>query len=78
MNCCQLKGIPFAWFTKYFYVQNFFVDIRGPTIAFLPVLAFEGGTRRNIPKFEVRKILMLGILINCEEDVVHTCVNIFS
>ncbi|KAH9720183.1 Ribosomal RNA-processing protein 40 [Citrus sinensis] len=50
--------------------DNFFVDIRGPTIAFLPVLAFEGGTRRNIPKFEVRKILMLCILINCEEDVI--------
>lgn len=33
--------------------QNFLVDIKGPTLAFLPVLAFEGGTRRNIPKFEV-------------------------
>ncbi|CAL0318221.1 unnamed protein product [Lupinus luteus] len=32
--------------------DNFIVDIKGPTLAFLPVLAFEGGTRRNIPKFE--------------------------
>nr|CAB3477838.1 unnamed protein product [Digitaria exilis] len=28
------------------------MDIKGPNLAFLPVLAFEGGTRRNIPKFE--------------------------
>ncbi|RYR73795.1 hypothetical protein Ahy_A02g008297 isoform A [Arachis hypogaea] len=32
--------------------DNFLVDIKGPSLAFLPVLAFEGGTRRNIPKFE--------------------------
>lgn len=36
-----------------FWIQNFLVDIKGPALAFLPVLAFEGGTRRNIPKFEV-------------------------
>ena len=35
------------------HLQNFLVDIKGPALAFLPVLAFEGGTRRNIPKFEV-------------------------
>jgi exosome complex component RRP40 len=34
-------------------LQNFLIDIKGPALAFLPVLAFEGGTRRNIPKFEV-------------------------
>jgi len=34
-------------------IQNFLVDIKGPNVAFLPVLSFEGGTRRNIPKFEV-------------------------
>lgn len=34
-------------------LQNFLVDIKGPALAYLPVLAFEGGTRRNIPKFEV-------------------------
>ncbi|KAK3161480.1 hypothetical protein QOZ80_1BG0077640 [Eleusine coracana subsp. coracana] len=33
--------------------DNFLVDIKGPYLAFLPVLAFEGGTRRNIPKYEV-------------------------
>ncbi|XAR72634.1 hypothetical protein NMG60_11019345 [Bertholletia excelsa] len=32
--------------------DNFLVDIKGPSLAYLPVLAFEGGTRRNIPKFE--------------------------
>ncbi|KAF9612104.1 hypothetical protein IFM89_038083 [Coptis chinensis] len=32
--------------------DNFLVDIKGPTLAFLPVLAFEGGSRRNKPKFE--------------------------
>ncbi|KAL2482496.1 PNAS-3 related [Forsythia ovata] len=37
--------------------DNFLVDIKSPTIAFLPVLAFEGGTRRNIPKFEVGTLL---------------------
>ncbi|KAL9330282.1 hypothetical protein ACSQ67_005285 [Phaseolus vulgaris] len=36
--------------------DNFLVDIKGPAIAFLPVLAFEGGTRRNIPRFEVGNI----------------------
>ncbi|KAF3437023.1 hypothetical protein FNV43_RR19776 [Rhamnella rubrinervis] len=34
--------------------DNFLVDIN-PALAFLPVLAFEGGTRRNIPKFEFNK-----------------------
>lgn len=37
--------------------DNFFVDIKGPMVAFLPVLAFEGGTRRNIPKFEVGTLI---------------------
>ncbi|RAL47017.1 hypothetical protein DM860_017058 [Cuscuta australis] len=32
--------------------DNFFVDVKGPMLAYLPVIAFEGGTRRNIPKFE--------------------------
>ncbi|KAL9277416.1 hypothetical protein ACSQ67_025036 [Phaseolus vulgaris] len=39
--------------SRFISVQNFLVDIKGPAIAFLPVLAFEGGTRRNIPRFEV-------------------------
>ncbi|XP_019239709.1 PREDICTED: putative exosome complex component rrp40 isoform X1 [Nicotiana attenuata] len=37
--------------------DNFFVDIKGPMVAFLPVLAFEGGTRRNIPKFEAGTLI---------------------
>ncbi|KAI7734482.1 hypothetical protein M8C21_030290 [Ambrosia artemisiifolia] len=39
--------------------RNFLVDIKGPALAFLPVLSFEGGTRRNIPKFEVGTLLLL-------------------
>ena len=46
VNFCSLFRFPFVY-------QNFLVDIKGPALAFLPVLAFEGGTRRNIPKFEV-------------------------
>ncbi|PQP94074.1 putative exosome complex component rrp40 [Prunus yedoensis var. nudiflora] len=42
--------------------DNFLVDIKGPTIAFLPVLAFEGGTRRNIPKFEVGTLLYVRVV----------------
>jgi len=37
--------------------DNFLLDIKGPSLALLPVLAFEGGTRRNIPKFEVGTLL---------------------
>ncbi|KZV56559.1 protein binding protein [Dorcoceras hygrometricum] len=37
--------------------DNFLVDIKGPTVAYLPVLAFEGGTRRNIPKFDMPVVL---------------------
>lgn len=42
--------------------DNFLVDIKGPAIAFLPVLAFEGGTRRNIPKFEVGALLYVRVV----------------
>ncbi|XP_059650042.1 uncharacterized protein LOC132295769 [Cornus florida] len=42
--------------------DNFLVDIKGPALAFLPVLAFEGGTRRNIPKFEVGTLLYLRVV----------------
>jgi hypothetical protein len=42
-----------SFLTWLWLLQNFVVDIKGPHLAFLPVLAFEGGTRRNIPKFEV-------------------------
>ncbi|KAG5079741.1 hypothetical protein JHK86_003806 [Glycine max] len=37
--------------------DNFLVDIKGPALAFLPVLAFEGGTRRNIPRFEIGTLI---------------------
>ncbi|XP_027362364.1 putative exosome complex component rrp40 [Abrus precatorius] len=42
--------------------DNFLVDIKGPVLAFLPVLAFEGGTRRNIPKFEVGTLLYVRVV----------------
>ncbi|KAL1214670.1 hypothetical protein V5N11_035205 [Cardamine amara subsp. amara] len=42
--------------------DNFWVDIKGPQLALLPVLAFEGGTRRNIPKFEVGTLLYLRVV----------------
>ncbi|PWZ33475.1 putative exosome complex component rrp40 [Zea mays] len=37
--------------------RNFLVDIKGPNLAFLPVLSFEGGTRRNIPKFKIGTLI---------------------
>ncbi|KAI0495769.1 hypothetical protein KFK09_022072 [Dendrobium nobile] len=49
--------------------DNFLVDIKGPTLAFLPVLAFEGGTRRNIPKFEI------GTLIYVRVVKANSCMN---
>ena len=49
--------------------QNFLVDIKGPGLAFLPVLAFEGGTRRNIPKFEVCESLRSCLYVNCKDKV---------
>ncbi|PON73778.1 Exosome complex RNA-binding protein 1/RRP40/RRP [Parasponia andersonii] len=42
--------------------DNFLVDIKGPALAFLPVLAFEGGTRRNIPKFEAGTLLYVRVV----------------
>ncbi|TMX03686.1 uncharacterized protein [Solanum lycopersicum] len=42
--------------------DSFYVDIKGPMVAFLPVLAFEGGTRRNIPKFEVGTLIYTRIV----------------
>ncbi|XVF60122.1 hypothetical protein PTKIN_Ptkin08bG0018300 [Pterospermum kingtungense] len=42
--------------------DNFLIDIKGSALAFLPVLAFEGGTRRNIPKFEVGTLLYLRVV----------------
>ena len=34
--------------------ENYDVDIRGPSKALLPALAFEGATRRNRPHLQVR------------------------
>ncbi|KFK29829.1 hypothetical protein AALP_AA7G184300 [Arabis alpina] len=42
--------------------DNFWIDIKGPQIALLPVLAFEGGTRRNIPKFEVGTLVYVRVV----------------
>ncbi|KAI3876244.1 hypothetical protein MKX03_028474 [Papaver bracteatum] len=42
--------------------DNFLVDIKGPAVAFLPVLAFEGGTRRNIPKFEPGSLIYVRVV----------------
>uniref|UniRef100_A0A7N2L306 Ribosomal RNA-processing protein 40 n=1 Tax=Quercus lobata TaxID=97700 RepID=A0A7N2L306_QUELO len=42
--------------------DNFLVDIKGPGLAFLPVLAFEGGTRRNIPRFEIGTLLYVRLV----------------
>uniref|UniRef100_A0A2N9J101 Ribosomal RNA-processing protein 40 n=1 Tax=Fagus sylvatica TaxID=28930 RepID=A0A2N9J101_FAGSY len=42
--------------------DNFLVDIKGPALAFLPVLAFEGGTRRNIPKFEAGTLIYVRVV----------------
>ncbi|XP_073145811.1 uncharacterized protein [Henckelia pumila] len=42
--------------------DNFLVDIKGPTVAYLPVLAFEGGTRRNIPKFNMGTLLYVRVV----------------
>ncbi|GMH27742.1 hypothetical protein Nepgr_029585 [Nepenthes gracilis] len=42
--------------------DNFLVDIKGPTLGLLPVLAFEGVIRRNIPRFETGTLLYVRIV----------------
>lgn len=42
--------------------ENFLVDIKGPSLALLPVVAFEGGTKRNIPKFEIGSLLYVRVV----------------
>ncbi|CAI9108555.1 OLC1v1008185C1 [Oldenlandia corymbosa var. corymbosa] len=42
--------------------DNFLVDIKASAVAFLPVLAFEGGTRRNIPKFEAGTLIYVRVV----------------
>ncbi|CAL5340345.1 unnamed protein product [Camellia sinensis] len=41
--------------------DNFLVDIKGPALAFLLVLSFEGGIRRNIPKFKVGTLIYVRV-----------------
>lgn len=42
--------------------ENFLVDIKGPFLALLPVVAFEGATKRNIPKFEIGSLLYVRVV----------------
>ena len=56
------------------HLQNFLVDIKGPGLAFLPVLAFEGGTRKNIPRFEVCTSLRSCLYVNSKDKVVRCLV----
>ncbi|KAK4744362.1 hypothetical protein SAY87_010674 [Trapa incisa] len=63
----QMRYVPFVEDTVLGIVidskaDNFLVDIKGPAIAFLPVLAFEGGTRRNIPKFEEGTLIYVRVV----------------
>lgn len=47
------------------YGENFAVDIGGPFIATLPVMAFEGATRRNRPNLQVcRSVLVTRRLLS--------------
>ncbi|CAA3012487.1 exosome complex component rrp40 [Olea europaea subsp. europaea] len=54
---------PNKYWVESSHKRNFLVDIKGPTLAFLPVLAFEGGTRRNIPKFEMGTLLYARVVM---------------
>ncbi|KAK8604471.1 hypothetical protein V6N13_099413 [Hibiscus sabdariffa] len=67
IESCQKRYVPCAGDTVLGIVvdskrDDFLIDIKGPALAFLPVLAFEGGTRRNIPKFEVGTLLYLRVV----------------
>ncbi|KAL0417033.1 UNVERIFIED_CONTAM: putative exosome complex component rrp40 [Sesamum latifolium] len=53
---------PNKYWVESSHKRNFLVDIKGPMLAFLPVLAFEGGTRRNIPKFEMGTLLYVRVV----------------
>uniref|UniRef100_A0A9I9DYQ5 Exosome complex exonuclease Rrp40 N-terminal domain-containing protein n=1 Tax=Cucumis melo TaxID=3656 RepID=A0A9I9DYQ5_CUCME len=55
--------------------DNFLVDIKGPSLAFLPVLAFEGGTRRNIPKFEMGALLYVRVVKSPPKKYIDVHVN---
>ncbi|KAH0454589.1 hypothetical protein IEQ34_016513 [Dendrobium chrysotoxum] len=42
--------------------ENFLVDIKSPSLALLPVVAFEGGTKKNIPKLEIGSLLYVRVV----------------
>lgn len=42
----------FLTLAVFLLVQMFIVDIGGPAFASLPILAFEGATRRNTPNLQ--------------------------
>ena len=49
--------------------ENFGVDINAPFVASLPVLAFEGATRRSRPNLQVSCILRLEpSTITCQQS----------
>ncbi|CAD5319470.1 unnamed protein product [Arabidopsis thaliana] len=52
--------------------ENYWIDIKGPQLALLPVLAFEGANRRNYPKFEA--ILPLQCIENFPGNYNGLCV----
>ncbi|XP_022865127.1 putative exosome complex component rrp40 isoform X2 [Olea europaea var. sylvestris] len=54
---------PNKYWVESSHKRYFLVDIKAPTLAFLPVLAFEGGTRRNIPKFEMGTLLYARVVM---------------
>uniref|UniRef100_A0A2N9GNF4 Uncharacterized protein n=1 Tax=Fagus sylvatica TaxID=28930 RepID=A0A2N9GNF4_FAGSY len=60
------------------FLANFLVDIKGPALAFLPVLAFEGGTRRNIPKFEFQAFVDSGAQQQLYQKAVLSILNYVS
>ena len=39
-------------------MQMFILDIGGPAYASLPILAFEGATRRNIPNLQACQLIL--------------------
>ncbi|XP_020678259.1 putative exosome complex component rrp40 isoform X2 [Dendrobium catenatum] len=42
--------------------ENFLVDIKSSSLALLPVVAFEGGTKKNIPKLEIGSLLYVRVV----------------
>ncbi|KAL2919563.1 exosome non-catalytic core subunit rrp40 [Polyrhizophydium stewartii] len=58
------------------HAENFRVDIGGPHPALLPVLAFEGATKRNRPNLDVGALVYARVsLANKDMDPEIECVN---